>query len=189
MNLKTLFGASALALCIFSPAAASTFLVDVNSTLGPFDGTLTVESAIDTSGGYDAHRIVGFTGTYDGEAFFLVPNPHYPLPGSFGGQLYDQVYTTDLGGVTGSSFGAFGALFCAVAVRCLHLSAGNTDSGGAQAKVLTNGTWGNPVLTDLVFTPHDNGVVPEPGTWALMILGFGITGGALRTRRRTAFAC
>lgn len=28
------------------------------------------------------------------------------------------------------------------------------------------------------------GVVPEPGTWALLILGFGIIGGAMRTSRR-----
>lgn len=29
----------------------------------------------------------------------------------------------------------------------------------------------------------DPGVVPEPGTWALLILGFGLVGGALRGRR------
>jgi hypothetical protein len=28
--------------------------------------------------------------------------------------------------------------------------------------------------------------VPEPGTWAMMILGFGLAGAGLRTRRRTA---
>ncbi len=31
-------------------------------------------------------------------------------------------------------------------------------------------------------------VVPEPATWALMILGFGALGGALRARRKTALA-
>jgi hypothetical protein len=29
--------------------------------------------------------------------------------------------------------------------------------------------------------------VPEPATWALMILGFGMAGGAVRSRRRTLF--
>lgn len=45
-------------------------------------------------------------------------------------------------------------------------------------------------------TPNDNfggvslriSAAPEPGTWALMLLGFGGAGAALRTRRRTAAA-
>lgn len=32
------------------------------------------------------------------------------------------------------------------------------------------------------------GVVPEPSTWALLILGFGTVGGSLRRRRKLAFA-
>jgi PEP-CTERM motif len=32
------------------------------------------------------------------------------------------------------------------------------------------------------------GAVPEPGTWAMMILGFGLIGGALRTRKRAVLA-
>ena len=30
------------------------------------------------------------------------------------------------------------------------------------------------------------GAVPEPGTWALLILGFGAIGGAMRSPRRAA---
>ena len=30
--------------------------------------------------------------------------------------------------------------------------------------------------------PRDPGAVPEPGTWALMILGFGLAGASLRRR-------
>jgi hypothetical protein len=36
-----------------------------------------------------------------------------------------------------------------------------------------------------VITPP-NGAVPEPGTWAMMLLGFGIIGRAMRNRRRQA---
>jgi hypothetical protein len=33
------------------------------------------------------------------------------------------------------------------------------------------------------FTTAAAAVVPEPGTWALMLLGFGMVGGAIRYRR------
>ncbi|GGB20210.1 hypothetical protein GCM10011380_07240 [Sphingomonas metalli] len=43
---------------------------------------------------------------------------------------------------------------------------------------------------DLIATAGDVTVtaVPEPATWALLILGFGLVGGAMRRRRAAAFA-
>lgn len=38
-------------------------------------------------------------------------------------------------------------------------------------------------ITDDV-SPQVPGAVPEPGTWAMMLIGFGVVGGALRARRR-----
>ena len=32
--------------------------------------------------------------------------------------------------------------------------------------------------------PPPNGAVPEPSTWAMLLLGFGAVGGAMRSRRR-----
>jgi hypothetical protein len=40
------------------------------------------------------------------------------------------------------------------------------------------------LLDDLVI--NSNGGVPEPATWAMMLLGFGALGGAMRQRRREA---
>jgi hypothetical protein len=51
--------------------------------------------------------------------------------------------------------------------------------------------FGDPVVQargKLTVTITTNGVVPEPGAWALMLLGFGATGAALRARRRAAAA-
>ncbi|WP_205854068.1 PEPxxWA-CTERM sorting domain-containing protein [Phenylobacterium kunshanense] len=58
---------------------------------------------------------------------------------------------------------------------------------GLVDEVRLSGSTGNWVLDDLTYT---TGVaaVPEPTTWALMILGFGGAGAALRTRRRAALA-
>jgi hypothetical protein len=55
---------------------------------------------------------------------------------------------------------------------------------GLVDEVRLSGNTGNWVMDDLTYS---TGVVPEPGTWALMILGFGAAGAALRSRRR-AFA-
>ncbi len=51
-----------------------------------------------------------------------------------------------------------------------------------------------PPITDIgldfriapVMDPPPGGVIPEPGAWAMLIAGFGLVGGALRTRRREA---
>ena len=40
------------------------------------------------------------------------------------------------------------------------------------------------VASDLAFTLNGTPGVPEPATWAMMLLGFGFVGGAMRTARR-----
>ena len=39
-----------------------------------------------------------------------------------------------------------------------------------------------------VITTHGGGGVPEPATWAMMLVGVGMVGGAMRMRRKTALA-
>jgi hypothetical protein len=43
-------------------------------------------------------------------------------------------------------------------------------------------------LDDLQIAPAQTAAVPEPTTWALMLLGFGLVGGAMRTRRSQKLA-
>jgi hypothetical protein len=65
-------------------------------------------------------------------------------------------------------------------------SATSVPITGGQLNTLTvnglsrgNGSYGGQIS----FTP--NSAVPEPGTWAMMLLGFGGMGMAMRRRRRT----
>ena len=47
---------------------------------------------------------------------------------------------------------------------------------------------GNPAGLRVEFLQSNAIAVPEPATWALLILGFGLVGGAMRRRERVAFA-
>lgn len=52
------------------------------------------------------------------------------------------------------------------------------DATGAFSGIGTTDARNPPPVVSLVFTP-----VPEPGTWAMMLLGFGLTGASLRRAR------
>lgn len=43
---------------------------------------------------------------------------------------------------------------------------------------------GAQIAVDLNLTPNPNPVIPEPATWLMLIIGFGVIGAALRQRRR-----
>lgn len=72
---------------------------------------------------------------------------------------------------------------------------GNQTVGTQNGRVIIDG--GSTVqFTRAVFSSTNNSFefdniitsVPEPATWGMMILGFGIAGGALRSRRRNGLA-
>ena len=68
---------------------------------------------------------------------------------------------------------------------------GNQSVGTQNGRVIIDGA-GTTQFTRAVFSSTNNSFefdniitsVPEPGTWGMMILGFGLAGGALRSRRR-----
>ena len=56
--------------------------------------------------------------------------------------------------------------------------------GGVAWSQLGSGAGLGVRITNNVASPPVSGAVPEPGTWAMMLIGFGVVGGALRARRR-----
>jgi hypothetical protein len=58
----------------------------------------------------------------------------------------------------------------------------NTSSG-REFDIVSYVTTTNPVVTPPVVIPPI-GAVPEPATWAMMIFGFGLVGGAMRRRKQ-----
>ena len=63
--------------------------------------------------------------------------------------------------------------------RALHFFAG-LESGNAYFNIHTSNFPGGEIRGQIGAAG-----VPEPASWGLMIGGFGVVGGALRSRRRT----
>ncbi len=59
-------------------------------------------------------------------------------------------------------------------------------ASGLQTLIVNGVAGANSAFSGVVTFSPSGGAVPEPGMWALMILGFGFIGGALRSRRNTA---
>lgn len=74
----------------------------------------------------------------------------------------------------------------AFATRSIYFTAGS--AGTLNFFIGTQSTDNiGPILDNvsLDITPAGIGAVPEPATWAMMLLGFGAIGGSIRMRRRT----
>lgn len=72
------------------------------------------------------------------------------------------------------------------------ISSGNQDINSTNGRVVYDFGGANGGLSQVVFSSPSNSfefdniatAAPEPATWGMMILGFGLAGGALRIRRR-----
>jgi hypothetical protein len=54
-----------------------------------------------------------------------------------------------------------------------------------DGSVAPDGVWNSGSIT-FTYTPSGVGAVPEPATWAMMIGGFGVVGGAMRRRQKVS---
>jgi hypothetical protein len=64
---------------------------------------------------------------------------------------------------------------------------GDTRNPYAFGQVYANPGYGSFSGFDYTFRTYTSDVsaaVPEPGTWAMMLIGFGVVGGAMRTAKR-----
>jgi len=73
-----------------------------------------------------------------------------------------------------------------VAAGTLLYSEFRHEGGTGRFDVYPNSA--DPFEFTFTVTKRETAPVPEPATWALMILGFGAVGGAMRARRREAWA-
>lgn len=187
MNFRTSFAAAVVAVATATtatPAAAAIFVLNGNTTGAPTYnrplagnpptglsgvGTAvayrTLTFTVDITGTYSVVQASNtaaydpFLGLYSGTF-----NPNAPLTNAL-------VYNDDLGGsLTQSGFSR--ALTAGTSYTAVMTGFDNLDFGAFTLTIDGQG----------VVTPSAAGAVPEPATWAMMMLGFGLMGGALRRR-------
>ena len=211
--MKTMFAlAAAAAALAVAPANAATPFDLEGETTGVFpsvtvmDGSLSLTITSEARAGtvFIGGSGVGLVGqgavaNLGGGVFF---GAFAPMRFTFGGVLDSVTFNYgDNGGdddnpVSVSAFTAAGTLLGNVGGG---YNAGETGGrsitaafSGASYYILSSGSAdGNPnsLLWDVAsYTLAGGGGVPEPATWALMILGFGAVGGAMRRRSGRAVA-
>jgi hypothetical protein len=168
------------------------------------DGTLTfVESLLS---GYGIHETT--SDQHDAFAFSIIGDPALTITGLPSG--FTAQNTTSSSSNTQPPFGTFQTQITCATSACGHGSPGYTSplsfTVAATGTTLTLASLGYNVVgsnniyfsTDLVYTSGRNSftgnagavlttpAVPEPTTWAMLLVGFGGMGAALRRKRRAA---
>jgi len=165
---------------LIGAVAAVATLVAGAASAQTYDFTLTDNNGvtIDASGVFNLtgdviNSISGQINGY-GPITGLIPNPSSPGPVIEGNILYDNLFDPMAPGV--DYYGIFVSTFSGVNINLY-----NTHSGGPNVPDNTA-----TVYDDTINASVANGVfsvsggVPEPAAWAMMLVGVGLAGAALR---------
>jgi len=175
--------------------------VSVTENLGALDFLVTVNSPYRIHDGNANHNAFAFELNGDPAisisnlttGFAFLPGTGFSAP-PFGNNIWD--YAIDCTTACGPGYGGgyAGPLSFTVTANSGSLSLASLGFNTATV----NGTSSNIYfVADLVNPQGSTGnigatltgtAVPEPATWAMLIMGFGMAGAALRSRRRTSVA-
>jgi len=163
----------------------------------PFTATFTYNTGAGTTTLYGGPEYVNYQALTAGHGTFTIGGHTYTVRNGYQGDQFQSSYLRSTGEVememcsVGSCFGGdyfeVGTTSPISANLDGPLSLGAGDIVGGIGDVVLSGPnkgdlFGNFSVNSLNIA----GVIPEPATWALMLVGFGGLGAALRSRRRMA---
>ncbi|WP_296720982.1 PEPxxWA-CTERM sorting domain-containing protein [Erythrobacter sp.] len=185
------FGLAAAGLTLgVAPASAATFvyegsggslpdLVDFRSTINVSDNFIIEDVNLTLNNLTHTFWNDLFVTLTNGSTTVLIANNNGGGSDPRGTFTFDDEALTSVTAVntTGGSFRPLGSL---------SAFDGGNASGSWQLRILdeARADVGNLGSWTLTLTGTQAGAVPEPATWAMMILGFGFVGGGMRTARR-----
>lgn len=159
---KLIYSVAALAFMATTPVAAATYVFTLSSSLGSGSGNLTTVG--DASQGFS--EITSLSGVFAGGSISLLAPGLYPT-----GFANDNLFTA-----TAPFFNSNGLSFSANGSNYnLYRNGSNVQLCGVTAECT--------LASSTTFSATLAPAVPEPGTWAMMLLGFGMVGFGLRSRR------
>jgi len=183
MNKILLASAAAAAMTVAAPAFATT--IDFSGLpIGVYNGAIVTPEATFTSStgefyvgaaGLD-HEICPLTSAFNCEASVDVAFTSAVDNLTFDTSGYDGTSTLFVSGIASS--GAFSTSFSNGGAYTYAVSL----SGYSGITSLSLSTDDGAGIAYDHFTFDGSGAVPEPATWAMMITGFGLVGGAMRRR-------
>lgn len=192
-KLATTAVAVALAAAATSAAQAAPVLIDftglsngqsINTTYAPLGLTFSNANVFQCGGGCPLPNVNGSFAYNNGNAFsafFATAQSNLTFQTVSNSSTFAQAFNAS--NVLVASIGENQSF--PVTNALLSLS----GLGIVRVDFSSNGGINGPTLTNLTFDSIRGGV-PEPASWALMITGFGLVGGAMRRRKsvRIAFA-
>lgn len=171
LNKLLMAGTALVAVAVLaSPASAQIALGDTLQLEYLFADTSSVldsQSTLFTGSGTTLPVIYTGTATFDSNLISIVQNSDW----SYTGAAFNGVRITDLSNL--SAFNGWGVL------PSTTMTGFSFSAAGGSLYVNWQG-----VQTFTGATVNLGGAVPEPASWAMMLAGFGLVGGAMRSRRR-----
>ena len=168
-----------VALALPLAARAATYNFTFTGTGGSPAGTGVIQTSntLDAVGGYD---ITGVSGQFGADPITaLVNNPNQPNETTLSTNTYDNVLFP-----SGSmKFDRYGIAFD-VGSDIYNIFDGIADGGTTD----TAHPYGLIINGSESFGNFSLSAAPEPATWAMMLLGIGVVGAAMRLSRRKAVA-
>lgn len=185
--MRTRFAAAAMSLALLSSLAAPASAADFTFT---FASDLSDPDNVNDVAGSVTGRILGLADNGTSSAVSVIIDSYnaagfgsFPTDAALWENQFVNSFTVVNGQITAASFradrtqaGSYDQLWINIP---LGYARGNTNYASTGVNN-TQSIWNNTGLSGVSFTAVDSLGVPEPATWALMILGFGAVGGAMR---------